>query len=205
LPEVFVRDVAQDKEIARKKTDTVGNYSFNVPKGREYDVGSDRKDKFYDVHRVDLRHPADSIIRVPPLVIPDTLVLRINFPFDDDSHPYDFIIDDEGQKSDIRWQTSIDLIAKSITNSSKLLREVILYGHTDSLGTDEYNNALSERRAAFIAKQLKARGIPAKLLTVFPKGRIMPVARKIGESDEVFQLRCRRVEFVKIFNKEKMR
>ena len=34
LPDVFVRDVAKDKEIARKKTDTVGNYSFHVQKGK---------------------------------------------------------------------------------------------------------------------------------------------------------------------------
>ena len=150
LPEVFVRDVAKDKEIARKNTDTVGNYSFHVQKGREYDVGSDLKDKFYDVHRVDLRHPSDSVIVIPPLVIPDTLVLRINFPFDDDSHPYDFIIDDKGQKTEMSWQTSMDLLAKSIKKSSSTLQGVILYGHTDSLGTDEYNNALARRRAALL-------------------------------------------------------
>ncbi len=205
LPEVFIRDVAKDKEIARKKTDTVGNYSFNVEKGREYDVGSDAKDKFYDVHRIDLRHPTDSIIVVPPLVIPDTLVLRLNFPFDDDSHPYDFVIGDQGQKTDMRWQTSIDLIAKSIKNSSSTLQSVILYGHTDSLGTDEYNNALAQRRAAFVAKELKNRGIPGKLLVIFSKGRTMPVSRQAGESDEIFQLRNRRVEFVKFFTKENKR
>src|SRR5207244_3337155 len=79
LPEVFVRDVEKDKEIARKKTDTSGDYSFRVEKGRQYDVGAEVKDKFYDVHRIDVRHPSDSIIPVPSLVIPDTLVLRINF------------------------------------------------------------------------------------------------------------------------------
>jgi outer membrane protein OmpA-like peptidoglycan-associated protein len=205
LPEVFVRDVAKNKEIARKKTDTVGKYSFTVEKGREYDVGSDRKDKFYDVHRVDLRHPTDSVIVVPPLVIPDTLVLRINFPFDDDSHPYDFIIDENGQKSAMLWQTSIDLIAKSIKNSSASLQSVTLYGYTDSLGTDEYNNALAGRRAEFVAKQLKARGIPAKILVIVSKGRAMPVKRQPGESDETFQLRCRRVELIKFFTKENKR
>ncbi len=205
LPDVFVRDVTKDKEIARQKTDTSGNYSFNVEKGKEYDVGSERKDKFYDVHRVDLRHPTDSVIIVPPLAIPDTLILRINFPFDDDSHPYDFTIDDNGQKSETRWQTSLDLLAKSIKNSSSNLESVILYGHTDSLGTDEYNFALATRRANFVAKELKARGIPTKLLVIFSKGRTMPVARRSGESDETFQLRCRRVEFVKFFTKSKTR
>ena len=142
---------------------------------------------------------------VPSLVIPDTLVLRINFPFNDDSHPYDFIIDDKGQKAEMNWQTSIDLIAKSIKNSSSTLQSVILYGHTDSLGTDEYNNTLATRRAAFLAKELKTRGIPEKLLVIFSKGRTMPVSRGPGESEETFQMRCRRVELVKFFTKENKR
>src|SRR6185436_19956463 len=131
------------------------------------------------VHRVDARNPADSIIMVPPLVIPDTLVLRINFPFDDYLHPYDFVIDEQGHKTDTRWQTSIDLVAKSIKNSSSTLQRVILYGHTDSLGTDEYNFNLAKRRAQFVAKELEKRGILSKLLMIFPKGRTMPVARNI--------------------------
>jgi hypothetical protein len=205
LPEVFVRDVAKDKEISRKKTDTTGNYSFNVEKGREYDIGSDLKDKFYDVHRVDLRHPSDSVIVIPPLIIPDTLILRINFPFNDDSHPYDFTIDDSGQKTEMPWHTSLDLLAKSIKNSSMNLESVVLYGHTDSLGTDEYNFELAKRRAAFVASGLKSRGIPAKLLVIFSKGRTMPLIRRVGESDETFQMRCRRVEFVKSFTQAKTR
>jgi len=205
LPDVFVRDVEKNKEIARKQTDTAGGYSFTVEKGRLYDVGSDQKDKFYDMHRVDLRHPTDSIITIPPLTVPDTLILRINFHFNDASHPYDFIVDGDGKKSEMRWQTSIDLIAKSIKNSSASLQSVILYGHTDSLGTDAYNYDLSKRRAEFLAKQLEERGIPAKLFVIFPKGRTMPVKRNPGESDDTFYLRCRRVEFVKFFSKDKKR
>lgn len=205
LPEVFVRDVAKDTEIARKQTDTAGNYSFDLEKGRQYDVGAEVKDKFYDVHRVDLRKPKDSIVVIQPLSVPDTLTLRINFPFDDDSHPYDFVIDESGGKTETRWQTSMDLLAKSIKNSSASLDKVILYGHTDSLGTDEYNYALSSRRANFVAKQLQARGIPAKLFTIIPKGKTMPVIRMPSESDEIYYLRCRRVEFIKVFKKEKVR
>ncbi|MEI8134921.1 MAG: OmpA family protein [bacterium] len=203
LPEVFVRDVEKDKEIARKPTDTAGNYSFQVQGGRLYDVGSEKKDKFYDVKRVDLTHPSDSIVTVPKLIIPDTLILRINFPFDDNEHPYDFTYDEQGVKSDTRWQTSLDLLAKSIASSSSSLEKVILYGHTDSLGTDEYNLGLAKRRAEFVARELRKRGIATKLLNIISKGRALPLTRSAGESDEVYQLRCRRVEFVKIFSKVK--
>ena len=205
LPDVFVRDVDKNKEIARKQTDTAGGYSFNVEKGRLYDVGTDQKDKFYDMHRIDLTHPTDSIITVPVLTVPDTLILRINFPFNDFSHPYDFIVNEDGNKSEMRWQTSVDLIVKSIKNSSASLKNVILYGHTDSLGTEAYNYDLAKRRAEFVAKQLEERGIPAKLLVIVPKGKTMPVKRNPGESDDTFYLRCRRVEFVKSFSKDKKR
>ena len=205
LPDVFVRDVDKNKEIARKQTDTGGGYSFNVEKGRLYDVGTDQKDKFYDMHRIDLTHPTDSIVNVPPLTVPDTLILRINFPFNDASHPYDFIVDEGGNKSEMLWQTSIDLIAKSIKNSSISLKNVILYGHTDSLGTDDYNLDLAKKRAEFVAKRLEERGFPAKLFVIVPKGRTMPVKRNPGENDDTFYLRCRRVEFVKSFSKEKKR
>lgn len=204
-PEVFVRDVARDTEIARKPTDTTGAYAFTVQNGRQYDVGADVQDKFYDVHRVDLRHESEPVVEVPPLSVPDTLVLRINFPFDDDAHPYDFVYDDGGKRSDTKWQTSLDLLAHSIKSSSSSLKRVLLYGHTDSLGTDEYNRALAMRRAAFIARELEKRGIAAKLLVIASKGRTSPVARRDGEDDETYRLRCRRVEFVKVFGKETTR
>lgn len=201
-PDVFVRDVALDTEIARKPTDSTGAYTFNVLKGRQYDVGADVKDKFYDVHRVDLRNPTDSVVIVPSLSIPDTLVIRINFPFNDDSKPYDFIYDDAGARSDTKWQSSLDLLAHSIKESSKSLTKVVLYGHTDSLGTDEYNLGLAKRRAMFVAKELQRRGISSRLLVIVSKGRTMPLERRPGEDDETYRLRCRRVEFVKVFGKE---
>ncbi len=204
-PEVFVRDVAKDSEIARQKVDTSGSYSFDVPKGKVYDVGAEVKDKFYDLHRVDLQNPTQSHVYLPPLAIPDTLVIRINFPFDDASHPYDFIISENGERTETKWQTSIDLLAHSIKNSSDRLDKVILYGHTDSAGTDEYNRNLAYRRAKFIADELEARGIRAKLLSIIPRGRTLPLARREGESDETYALRCRRVEFIKVFKKEGVR
>lgn len=202
LPEVFVRDVAKDAEIARKPTDTSGAYSFNVASGRQYDVGADVKDKFYDVHRVDLRRTTDSVVTVDPLSIPDTLVIRINFPFDDASNPYDFVYDDRGSKTDTRWQASLDLLAHSIKQSSSSLTRVLIVGHTDSLGTDEYNSALGKRRAEFVARQLQQRGIAARLLSVKSKGRTAPLERREAEDGETYRLRCRRVEFVKVFGKE---
>ena len=56
------------------------------------------------------------------------------------------------------------------------LEMVIATGHTDSVGTDAYNQALSERRAAAVKDYLVSKGIPAAKVTTIGKGESQPVA-----------------------------
>lgn len=56
------------------------------------------------------------------------------------------------------------------------LELVIATGHTDSRGTDAYNQALSERRAATVKEYLVSKGIPASKITTIGKGESQPVA-----------------------------
>ena len=51
---------------------------------------------------------------------------------------------------------------------------VYLVGHTDSSGTDEYNIALSERRAQSVADYLARLGIDPARMQVVPKGETEP-------------------------------
>jgi OOP family OmpA-OmpF porin len=53
---------------------------------------------------------------------------------------------------------------------------VIATGHTDSIGTDAYNQKLSERRAAAVKEYLVSKGIPASKVTTIGKGESQPVA-----------------------------
>jgi OmpA-OmpF porin, OOP family len=53
---------------------------------------------------------------------------------------------------------------------------VVLEGHTDSKGTDKYNQALSERRAKAVAKALTTLGVPANKITTEGYGESKPVA-----------------------------
>ena len=62
------------------------------------------------------------------------------------------------------------------------LEMVIATGHTDSIGTDAYNQRLSERRAAAVKDYLVSKGIPAAKITTIGKGESQPVAtNKTGE------------------------
>jgi OmpA-OmpF porin, OOP family len=56
------------------------------------------------------------------------------------------------------------------------LEMVIATGHTDSIGTEQYNQRLSERRAAAVKDYLVSKGIPASKITTIGKGKSQPVA-----------------------------
>jgi outer membrane protein OmpA-like peptidoglycan-associated protein len=54
--------------------------------------------------------------------------------------------------------------------------KVLIEGHTDSRGSDDYNMGLSERRAQAVATALEARGIPADQVQTAGRGKSFPVA-----------------------------
>ena len=66
----------------------------------------------------------------------------------------------------------------NVVEQAKALKvEVIVaVGHTDSVGTDAYNQKLSIRRAESVKKYLVSKGIEAKRIYVEGKGESQPVA-----------------------------
>ncbi len=54
--------------------------------------------------------------------------------------------------------------------------EVLVIGHTDSKGTDNYNKTLSEQRAASVSNFLNSLGVPYSRLRTEGKGESEPVA-----------------------------
>lgn len=73
-------------------------------------------------------------------------------------------------------------------------RKVLLEGHTDGIGTDEYNRDLSERRAV-VARQylVESFGLPAQQIRTVGKGKEEPIA---SNDTEAGRSRNRRVDFV---------
>jgi outer membrane protein OmpA-like peptidoglycan-associated protein len=53
-------------------------------------------------------------------------------------------------------------------------KELTLSGHTDSLGTDQYNDKLSERRAGAVEKYLFRLGVPRKQIVALAEGEAKP-------------------------------
>ncbi|HSA59017.1 MAG TPA: OmpA family protein [bacterium] len=84
----------------------------------------------------------------------------------------------------------IDEIIRTI--QSKNVVAVRVEGHTDSYGTDAYNQKLSERRANAVMNYLTSHGIPAEKASAVGMGESKPVAdnaTKAGRAEN------RRVEF----------
>ncbi|MEA2883643.1 MAG: OmpA-OmpF porin, family, partial [Bradyrhizobium sp.] len=66
-------------------------------------------------------------------------------------------------------------MAKTILNDTSA-RSVLVVGHTDAIGPDQYNSTLSLNRAVAVASKLREAGINDKFLGVVPMGEAQPVA-----------------------------
>ena len=72
------------------------------------------------------------------------------------------------------FQTTLNEIAQSMQTYPDSLIDV--YGHTDSTGSDAYNQSLSERRAQSVANYLIMRGVSASRIRSQGFGESYPVA-----------------------------
>ena len=102
-----------------------------------------------------------------------------------------------------------DLNASAEDNLDKLVNilkeypdtNIEVQGHTDSKGTEAYNQGLSERRANAVATYLRNRGINSSRITTKGYGETAPVA---GNDTEEGRAQNRRVNFLITAN-EKMK
>lgn len=94
-----------------------------------------------------------------------------------------------------------DLSTGAKTNLDKLTNVLKKYpdtnieiiGHTDSKGSDTYNQALSERRASSVGDYLRSNGVSSTRITTRGMGESDP---KVANDSEANMAENRRVEFV---------
>ena len=70
--------------------------------------------------------------------------------------------------------------------------KVVISGHCDNRGSEEYNLALGERRAAAVRRYLANLGVPMRQMTIVSYGEIRPAAQ--GNTEAAWALN-RRAEF----------
>ncbi len=73
-------------------------------------------------------------------------------------------------------KVTLDQIAQGIIDDGDYVRDVTVIGHTDSVGSDSYNQKLSEKRAKSVADYLLSRNVPSDKLAQHGKGEKEPIA-----------------------------
>lgn len=113
------------------------------------------------------------------------------------------------EQSDVRFEyDKSDLTAQAQANLDKLVgvfseypdTDILVVGFTDSKGSDEYNQKLSERRASSVVNYLNGKGIKSSRLSSVGQGETNPRA---SNDTDAGRAQNRRVEFAITAN-EKM-
>ena len=78
------------------------------------------------------------------------------------------------------FNSTMDKVADVVVRYQKTTLTVV--GHTDNVGTNDYNQKLSERRAHAVAEYLESRRVNGLRLAIAGKGETQPVASNASES-----------------------
>ena len=87
---------------------------------------------------------------------------------------------------------AIDRVVAEV--ASRPFPEIAVIGHTDFVGSNQYNDTLSLQRALRVRELLVRRGIPAKIIQAAGRGKREPMVAQA--SDDVAEPRNRRVEII---------
>lgn len=194
--DVKVRDADGMEIIAETTTDENGNYTVMVPSEHELEVTAQYEEGFYDSYRVKV--PSTNTPYKRDFVVPEVLSLRINFPNDEFQAPYKNVLDSNGVETNQAWVEQLNLLADNLKKSKDRIKKVLLVGHTDENGTNDYNQALGQRRVDFVVNELVKRGLPKSMFETRSAGEMEPLARRKSEPLETYYKRNRRVELSKI-------
>ena len=72
-------------------------------------------------------------------------------------------------------QPKLDEVASVLTTNNNTVSEIVITGYTDRLGSDRYNQALSERRANAVKAYLTGKGVNGNRLKAQGRGEANPV------------------------------
>lgn len=76
----------------------------------------------------------------------------------------------------------LELAVRVVTNQMVQLTRIVVIGHTDRIGSDSYNDALSMGRAEAVRRQLISKGIDSHLVSAEGRGSREPVIECQGRA-----------------------
>lgn len=175
------------------KTNQDGYYSIQMIKNEEYLVTAQYSTLFPENKKIFVGSNDTTSVLNQDFYLEDKYTLRINFPTDVFDNPYRFVLDSNGNETNVTWQEDLQALANNIITMKEKITKILLVGHTDDVGTIEYNQKLGERRVNFVINELVKRGVPTELLEGRSAGELEPLERKSDEKIENYRKRLRRV------------
>ena len=178
------------KDVGIAQTNpTTGEYEIRLPAGHLYGVRAEAKDKISESQNLDLRNiTQDQVIQgkdfnLEPIklaAIEENITITLNNVF------FDF------DKSELKPESFPELDRIITVMKEKAGLKIEISGHTDAVGTEEYNLNLSERRARAVVKYIVEKGVEKERINTLYLGETRPTdtnATKEGRRKN------RRVEF----------
>ncbi|SMG50828.1 WD40-like Beta Propeller Repeat [Marivirga sericea] len=153
-------------EVGKVQTDpTTGEYKIALPAGKEYQYIAKVKGYLPISENVDLTNQKESrsfnndMILVPVKEKAEIVLNNVFFAFDS----YELLASSKSE---------LDRMVDVMNDNGQI--EVVIIGHTDSTGPEEYNQQLSEKRAQSVVNYLTGNGIDRDRLEYLGKGESEP-------------------------------
>lgn len=164
---VKVIDNAANEVIAEFKSNSAtGKYLVSLPSGRNYGIAVEKQDYLFhsenfDIPLVSGYQEVEKNIALKKIKVGSTIVLRNIF--------YDY------DKATLRPESVAELerLLKLLQDVPTLVIEI--GGHTDSDGSDDYNQKLSQNRSKSVVDYLISKGIKAERLVARGYGETVPI------------------------------
>lgn len=199
--DITVKETSKQTIINQTKANAAGNYEVDIPKGMEVEVKAQAPELFYDIFKVKVSLEDTTNVMEHTFVLPSELRLRLNFPSNKYDSPYPFVLDDNGTETSQAWEDALKTVAEDIVKYQESLDKVVLVGHTDDVGKDDYNVKLGMDRVEFVKSELQKRGVSNDLMEVKSSGETELLTENPGEDKESWRKRCRRVVLTKEMKK----
>ena len=153
-----------------------GKFLFILTPGKNYNITYQAQGHLFysenrEISKVSSYYEINTAISLDPIVVGSKIVLNnIFFDFD---------------KSTLRTLSNVELRNLVLLLKSNPNMKVEISGHTDSKGSADYNQKLSEERAQAVVTRLAENGINADRMQAKGYGKTMPAApnKKINGSD----------------------
>ena len=150
-----------------KSNSTTGKYLVSLPSGKNYGIAVKKDGYLFHSENFDLKaseefQEVEKNIALKQIEVGQSIVLKnIFFDFD---------------KATIRSESAneLDRLIKLLTENPTL--KIELGSHTDSKGSDEYNQKLSQSRSQSVVTYLIGKGIATDRLVAKGYGETVPVA-----------------------------